>query len=152
MRTTLLFSLLLLLTSSAVGAQSRPAACGTLPEAEERLTSFADYFVLSEYAYMRAGHINQLQPSDTQLVVADSAVCQQVYAAAVARLRADGTETIDLSPGKHEFVVLRYGPYYAIQLMDVAPPPSNPPVVGTGWSMLMIFTGPGTTFHFGVFI
>jgi hypothetical protein len=126
--------------------------CGSVSDAQERLTDFAEYFRDQEYADLRTNAgISQLTPSDPQYVVSDSTVCQRVYSTAVAQLQSHGTTTINLSAGAHDFVVLRYGPYYAIQLLNLhSQTLSSPPVIVAGKNLLLVYSRSTMQYLFGL--
>jgi hypothetical protein len=91
------------------------------------LEGFARYFRDAEFASVRGTAVAQLATSDDQEVVADSAACQAVVAAALAILRTHDNAWVQSEPHGYDFAVLRYGPYYAVLMQASVDPAGNPP-------------------------
>ena len=113
------FALLVALTFVApVNAQQRPAACGAISEEIASIEDFAPYFFDLDMSNVRGNEITLLAATQPKYIVSDSTECTAVHAAAIAHLQAEGSDWVDFSSGGHDFTIFRFGPYYAIVLLN----------------------------------
>ena len=124
------------ITSTSV-AQTRPAACGALAEDVAGVEHYAPYFLDADMADVRGEGIQQLAPTDTLTIVADSATCVLVHERARKYLQSMGDRSVNLASGEYDFTVFRFGPYYAIVLLNDDPVGSGE--VKTGYASLLVF-------------
>lgn len=122
---------------SRAAAQTRPAVCGSLPEDIAAVEHFAPYFFDTDMADVRGADIQQLAPTDTGMVVADSATCMVVHERARTYLQSMGDRSVNLESGEYDFTIFRFGPYYAIVLLNNDPVGSTE--VKTGYASLLVF-------------
>jgi hypothetical protein len=123
-------------------------ACGSVIGArgEEIREAVAPIFFDSAEADIREGYVRKLAPGEIQQVVRDDSVCPRLVELAVAHMRATNTRWSAHQEGGYEFVVLQFGPYYAVSLTEVEMPPRTGLDVSTGWSPLMVFRAVGLNY------
>lgn len=110
-----------LMSILSVPSRAHAAGCGTYPRAAEMLPQFAGFFTADGYAVWRGTQVDQISPTEPQYIVTDSATCEQVYAQAISHLSAEPRTDINLTAGAHQFAVFRYGPYYAMFIVNLGP-------------------------------
>ena len=114
-----------------------------MSDPQERLARLGEIFSSTdpEYAAVREGNIDRVLPSDPHILVTDPLVCQAVYEAAIARLRTTSPRRFDFDPGKHDYLVFRFGAYYAILLRTVPMQvTSGEIVIETGTYPLLVYS------------
>lgn len=148
MNETLLLAATLLLAPGIGTAQSRPSACGSLPEDIVSVTDYARYFASDTFAWLRADHITQIAPTDSQYIVTDSVTCQAVHDRAVQQLQTRADSLINLQPGGHDFTVFRFGPYLAIVLIDTNLDTSTEIVAEDRTSPILVFNASDLSYIF----
>lgn len=137
MRSVIAAFLMWLGIASVPAAQTRPAACGSLPEDIDGLEDYAPYFYDDDMSEVRGEEIEQLAPTDSRYIVADSATCVRVHDQARAYLQSIGGGGVNLSSGEYDFAIFRYGPYYAIMMLNNEPEDATH--AATGYGSLLVF-------------
>lgn len=139
MRKLILATVLVLLAPiPAVGQGPDGPPCGELELAEFYLDYQARYFTEEDLKPVRDSvGIERLTPSFARRVVDERKECGRVMGQLMSRMARTG-ELQRIRPGGFDFSVFRYGPYYAVLVIDRAPRPS-----GEGFS-----TGYGVTYIF----
>jgi hypothetical protein len=100
--------------SQSLAQKFAPSGCGSLPNAQGYLAGFGRYFRDDDMADVRGDEIVQLSPNASQEIVTRVGTCQAVRQAALRMLRQYEPSWPRIEAAGYDFVVLRYGDYYAI--------------------------------------
>ena len=134
MKYTFLLVVALLAAQNVASAQVRGDKCGTWENSDVRLGIIAKYFVDDDQAAFREGLIDKVSPDAPQSVVLDEQICGPLMRQVLKSIRTQ-TNTHDVARNGYEFSVLRYGPYYAVVLLENSAPDTS----NLSWATLFIF-------------
>lgn len=117
------FAIAVALVLTLAPSSARAQGCQrSSPYADEDLAATAPLFYDSARADVRGTAIEQLTAADTQYVVRSDSVCRIVVEAAVAELRRSNDLWAAGREGDYAATVFRFGPYYAVALLEERAP------------------------------
>ncbi len=107
--------------AASLQAQSVSHACGDQSYAREDLARHFQIFTSIRDSIVRGTELVRLPATADHYVVTDPKICRRVTRAVTAKFRRVGHDGRSL---KHPymFTIFRYGPYYAVQILDTPPP------------------------------